>query len=85
MHHFDLNNFTHISQTHVHNTRTSRYNNMQPSIKGKEDGSFFINAIKDWNSLPDNVKGQMAKMNFTISLKSHLFNDAKSRYMNNYV
>ena len=34
-------NFTYVNQTHVHNTRASRYNFMQPPIRGKEDGSFF--------------------------------------------
>ena len=58
---------------------------MQPPIRGKEDGSFFINAIKDWNSLPDNVKGERSKVNVKGSLKTHLFNDAKSRHMNEYV
>ena len=46
---------------------------------------FFINATKDWNSLPDNVKGERSKVNFKGSLKTHLFNDAKSRHMNEYV
>ena len=78
-------NFTYVNQTHVHNTRASRYNFMQPPIRGKENGSFFINAIKDWNSLPDNVKGERSKVNFKGSLKTHLFNDAKSRHMNDYV
>ncbi len=27
-----------------------------PNVKGIESNTFYFNAIKDWNSLPDNLK-----------------------------
>ena len=29
----------------------------QPVAIGKNAGSFYINAVKDWNGLPNNIKG----------------------------
>ena len=43
------------------------------------DGSFFVNAIKDWNNLPENVKVERGKNNFKKSVKTHLFDEAKRR------
>ena len=40
---------------------------------------FFVNAIKDWNNLPENVKVERGKNNFKKSVKTHRFDEAKRR------
>ena len=77
--HYMCHNFILVNQTHSYNTRASHHNFVQPRIKGKEDGSFFVNAIKDWNNLPENVKVERGKNNFKKSVKTHLFDEAKRR------
>ena len=52
---------------------------------GVKKMGFFYKCHQRLESLPDNVKGEKSKVNFKGSLKTHLFNDAKSRHMNEYV
>ncbi len=37
-------------------TRRSQWKFIVPKIKGAEGNTFFFNAIKDWNSLPEQLK-----------------------------
>ncbi len=37
-------------------TRHSEWNFTVPNVKGVEKNSFYFNAIKDWNSLPEQLK-----------------------------
>ena len=40
--HCMCHNFIFVNQTHSYNTRAGHHNFVQPRIKGKEDGSFFL-------------------------------------------
>ena len=73
-----VHNFILVNQTHSYNTRASHHNFVEPRIKGIEDGS-FVNAIKDWNNLPENVTVERGKINFKKPVKTHLFDEAKHR------
>ena len=53
--------------------------NLVLRVKKMDIGSFFVNAIKDWNNLPENVKVGRGKINFKKSVKTHLFDEAKHR------
>ncbi len=37
-------------------TRRSKWYFIIPQIKGAEGNTFYYNAIKDWNSLPEDLK-----------------------------
>ena len=57
----------------------------QPVAIGKNAGSFYINAVKDWNGLPNNIKGIESKGAFKNAVKIHLLNEAKARFASEYV
>ena len=48
-------------------------------LKEKKMVLFFVNVIKDWNNLPENVKVERGKINFKKSVKTRLFDEAKCR------
>ncbi len=49
---------THFRRTRdkAQSTRRSEWNFTVPKIKGAEGNTFYFNAIKDWNSLPEHLK-----------------------------
>ena len=65
-------NFIRLSILHSHNTRGSDFNFQVPMIKTPSSCSFYFNAIKDWNSLPDNIKSISLKSAFKKDAKTHL-------------
>lgn len=67
-------NFIKLSSLHRYNTRGSDFNFQVPKIKTPSSGSFYFNAIKDWNRLPDNVKSISLKSTFKKDAKTHLLN-----------
>ena len=64
--------FTKVSDVHSHNTRGSNFNFQVPKINSITSTTFYYNAIKEWNALPDNVRGITNKDTFKRVLKSHL-------------
>ncbi len=44
------------TRNRLQNTRSSQWNFNAPNDKGIERNTFYFNAIKDWNSLPNNLK-----------------------------
>ncbi len=40
----------------AHMTRCSQWNFIVPNIEGVEGNTFYFNAIKDWSSLPEQLK-----------------------------
>ncbi len=44
------------TRNRLQHTRSSQWNFNVPNIKGIESNTFYFNAIKDWNSLPNNLK-----------------------------
>ena len=67
-------NFTRLSNLHRYNTRGSDFNFQIPKIKTFSSGSFYYNAIKNWNSLPDDIKSISQKTVFKKEVKAHLLN-----------
>lgn len=72
-------NFIKISQVHSHNTRGSDLNFKIPKINTVTSGSFYYNAIKEWNALPSELRQIRIKDSFKSALKQHLFNRASQR------
>lgn len=67
-------NFLKVSNIHYHNTRGHTFNFQIPRISSCSSCSFYYNAIKDWNRLPDNIKSITRKPSFKKEIKSHLLN-----------
>lgn len=67
-------NFIKVSENHEYNTRSSQFNFVVPKIKGVDSSTFFFNAIKDWNSLPNNIKSIKDHNAFKTVIKQHLKN-----------
>ena len=68
-------NFNRVNSLHSHNTRGSAYNFHIPKIKTAQNAySFYFNAIKNWNSLPDSIKSTTQKGNFKRATRAHLLN-----------
>ncbi len=44
------------SRDRAHLTRRSERNFINPQLKGTESNTFYFSAIKDWNSLPEDLK-----------------------------
>ena len=66
--------FTKLSNLHHHNTRGSAFNFRIPKVKSTISGSFYLNAIKKWNALPDNIQSISSKSSFKKETKAHLLN-----------
>ena len=49
-------NFCEVNSVHCRETRASHFNFYVPSVKGRATETFYFKGIKDWNSLPDDVK-----------------------------
>ena len=50
-------NFQKLSEVHGYRTRGSAFNFLVPKVKSLADSSFYFSAIREWNSLPGNIKG----------------------------
>lgn len=66
--------FIRVNSVHSHNTRGSSFNFQLPKIKTHSAGSFYYNAIKNWNRLPENIKSILLKYNFKKDAKAYLLN-----------
>ena len=65
-------NFIRMNSVHSHNTRGSIFNFQVPRVKSHSAKSFYCNAIKFWNSLPENIKSIHLKYKFKKDAKSHI-------------
>ena len=65
-------NFTKLRHCHNYTTRNSEYNFWIPPIKGQQKDTFFYNAIKDWNALPNDIKSNKNFNNFKSNVKEYL-------------
>ncbi len=43
------------TRNRLQHTRSSQWNFNVPNVKGSESNTFHLNAIKDWNSFPNNL------------------------------
>ena len=64
------NNF--VKTSHNYNTRFSNHSFVVPKVNTITSTTFYSNAIKQWNSLPLNVKEIPNKSSFKSKLKKHL-------------
>jgi hypothetical protein len=64
--------FTKFSQFHRYHTRGSQHNFIIPLVKGIAASTFFFNGIREWNSLPDNIKGSLNNSIFKRALKNKM-------------
>ncbi len=53
------------------NTRHGAYTFDLPRVTGEEKGTFYYNAIKDWNGLPDGLRVCSNLMSFKSKLKQY--------------
>ena len=68
--------FNKVSNCHSR-TRFSKFNFTVPKLKSFDSGTFYVNAISDWNSLPDKIKQIEQKYSFKFEVKRHLLECAK--------
>jgi hypothetical protein len=73
--HYLINMFTKNSS--IHRTRSSQSNFVVPRITWAEASSFFYLGVKDWNSLPTEIKLNRNKYVFKKLVKSHLLEQMK--------
>ncbi len=64
-------NFTKARDRTQH-TRGSQWNFVVPNVKGAERNTFYFSAVKDWNSLPNELKICENKGSFKNGAKKHL-------------
>ena len=67
-----LEHFRKVSDFHMYNTRGSSENFVVPHVFGHASTTFFFNGIKDWNSLPSDIKRVETFNRFKTSVKSFL-------------
>lgn len=65
------NNFIRVSTIH-NRTRFSQNNFVIPRVKSSDSGTFFYNAISDWNSLPNELKTITDKNTFKREVRKYL-------------
>lgn len=69
-----LDHFDKVSESHMYNTRGSSENFVVPRVSGQASTTFFFNGIKDWNSLPSEIKSCGNFNSFKTLVKRHLNN-----------
>ena len=62
-------NFHRISDRHSTWTRSSDYNFIVPKVQGIAASTFYFTAIKEWNSLPTNIKSIKSIPQFKVAIK----------------
>ncbi len=77
--------FTKTSQLHSHNTRGSNYNFVIPQVNTVTSKTFYYNAIKDWNALPEEIQSMRNRASFKKSVKKYLFDRAQIRENNDTI
>lgn len=63
---------TKLRDCHIYNTRHSEYNFWVPAVIGQQKDTFYYNGIKNWNSLPNDVKAIKNHKLFKSKVKDFL-------------
>ena len=79
------NNFVRVRDCHSYCTRSSEHNFFVPPVQGMAANTFYYNAIKDWNSLPSNLKNIKNHEIFKKGVKDFLFEKLRSDYRSDYM
>ncbi len=82
---YSMTNFNKSRNRRGMNTRHRAYNFNLPRVTGEEEGTFYYNAIKDWNGLPDRLKTCSNLLSFKSKLKQCMLEAAINRPENQYV
>ena len=77
--------FVKVSDIYNHNTRGSGENFVVLSVSGVAATTFYYNAIKDWNSLPLDVKTKSNFNSFKGAAKTHLRSQLQFKEVDNYI
>ena len=67
-----LINSSNVSDFHHHFTRGSTVNFIVPSVNGVAATAFYYSGIKDWNSLPSDVKQKRTFNSFKSAARLYL-------------
>ncbi len=67
------------------NTQHRAHNFDLSRVTGKETGTFYYNAIKDWNGLSDRLKISSTLLSFKSKLKQYMQEIAINRSENQFV
>ena len=73
-------NFVRISDIHRYNTRSNKYNFSIPYCNKTCNDTFLYHGIKDWNSLPDDVKCIKNPTMYKSSVKNFLVSNWTAQY-----
>ena len=79
------NNFNLVSQTHSYSSRNSSHNFHLPHVDSFTSATFYYNAIKDWNSLPSNIRNVKSKFTFKKLVKRHLLYSMEQRVKSDFI
>ena len=77
--------YSKASQSHSHDTRFSFFNFCVPKINSITAKTFYYNAIKQWNNLPDHIRSSQTKIVFKSKIKKHLIKRSLDRENGLYV
>ena len=77
--------FVKVSNIHNHNTRGSGENFVVRSVSGVAATTFYFNAIKDWNSLPLDVKTKSYFNSFKGAAKTHFRSQLQLTEADNFI
>lgn len=78
--HYMKTNFVKTRDINTHNTRFSEFNFYIPAVNGHSANTFYYNAIKDWNSLPVDIKKTKSSFAFKSKVKGFLFDKMKDTF-----
>ena len=77
---YSKENFLKISDTQASTrTRASTNNFFLPRVKNQAVNSFYFSGIKEWNSLPNNVKEKTDLETFKLSVKDHFLIELQNK------
>ena len=74
-----LENFNRVGDMQRISTRASANNFFVPRVAKEAAKTFYFNAIKNWNSLPDYIKSIEHENAFKEKLKLHIRKAARDR------
>ncbi len=73
------------TRNRLQHTRSSQFNFNVPNVKGNESNTFYFNAIKDWNSLLNNLKNCENIHTYKKGVKRYLLQTATEEAGREYV
>ncbi len=73
------------TRNRLQHTRSSQWNFNVPNVKGIESNTFYFTAIKDWNSLPNNLKNCENIHTYKKGVKRYLLQTATEEGGREYV